>query len=391
MTNTSCSLVIIGGGAAAREAALGYREAGGTGDVVVLSDESALPYRRPPLSKGFLRGEVPLADMGQHSEEGEYEAKDVTVVTSTSVSRLDTSAKTVTTQGGDTYSYERCILATGASPVSLPVPGGDDERVLKLRSLSDATALKEAAEKAQHVVVVGSGFIGCEAATSLVAMGKTVTMVSDEELPQITRLGADVGRTIAGWLTGAGITLVGGAKVTGIADGTTVLLDGGDPVRGDLVLTAVGAAPLGGIADTSGLDTHDGRIVVDEHMATSAAGVFAAGDVVYARNATAGRHLSVEHWNDAVAMGTIAGTSAAGGETSWDSVPGFFSDIGAKHLNYAAWGDGHDTARFVDHGEGSFTVWYGQDGKTVGVLTCEADDDIDKGKELIAQGGPLPG
>lgn len=389
MTNTSCALVIIGGGPAARAAALAFREAGGAGAVVMLSDDTAAPYNRPPLSKDFLRGESEVGDLPLH-EDGEYDEKGITVALGTTVSALDTSARTVTTRDGDSYTYERCVIATGAAPVTLPVPGGDDDRVLKLRSMGEATALRGSAEKAQSVIVIGSGFIGCEAAASLAAMGKTVTQVSDEELPQLTRLGRDVGRAIAGWLTEAGVTLIGGAKVTGVEDGRKVLLEGRDPVEADLVLTAIGASPLAGIAIEAGLDETDGRVVVDEHLATSAPGVFAAGDVAYAHNATAGRHLAVEHWGEAEAMGAVAGTSAAGGDASWDGVPGFWSEIGEHTLKYAAWGDGWDAAHFVEHGEGAFTVWYGQGGTTVGVLASGAEDDYENGSELVAQRAALP-
>ncbi len=388
-TPTPYGLLVIGGGPAAKAAATAYRDAEGTGPVLMLSADDTAPYDRPPLSKDFLRGETEASALAL-AEADDYDNQDITVVLGTEVVALDTQARTVRTADGTSYSYTACVLATGSAPVTLPVPGGDHPQVLRLRSLADGTALRDAAAKASSVVIVGSGFIGCEAAASLAASGKTVTQVSDETVPQLHRLGEDVGRTLAGWLTEAGVTLVSGAKVTGIEDGTRVLLAGHDPVEADLVLTAVGAAPLGELADHAGLDVHDGRVVANEHLATSAAGVWVAGDVAYARNATAGRHLAVEHWDDADAMGTIAGTNAAGGDATWDTVPGFWSEIGERFLQYSAWGDGYDSARFVDNGEGSFTVWYGQQGKTVGVLTCSADADDEKGRELIRTGAPLP-
>lgn len=383
---TPHGLLVVGGGPAAHSAAIAYRDAGGTGSIVLLSDDTKAPYRRPPLSKGYLRGEVDLDDMGVGDDA--LAEKDVTVVLGATVVELDTIARTVRTEAGDTYAYAACVLATGVAPARLPVPGGDDERVHVLRSLADADAVRAAS--GTTAVVIGSGFVGCEAAVSLAMTGTTVTQVSDEALPQLGRLGADVGRAIAGWLTEAGITLVGGATVTAVQDGRTVQVEGRGPLEADLVLAAVGSTPRGQLADTAGLDVHGGRVVTDEHLATSAPGVWAAGDVAYARNATAGRHLAVEHWFDATTMGAIAGANAAGGTAVWDSVPGFFSGIGEHTINYAAWGDGWDSARFVDHGEGSFTAWYGQDGVTVGVLTHRADEDLERGKELVRTGAPLP-
>lgn len=388
-TPTTYGLLVIGGGPSAKAAATAYRDAEGTGPVLLLSADDTAPYDRPPLSKDFLRGETEASALAL-AEAADYDTQDITVVLGAEVVDLDTQARTVRTADGTSYSYSACVLATGSAPVTLPAPGGDHPQVLKLRSLADGVALRDAAAKATSVVIVGSGFIGCEAAASLAASGKTVTQVSDEAMPQLHRLGKDVARVLSDWLTEAGVTLVGGVRVIGIEDGTRVLLSGHDPVEADLILTAVGAAPLGELADHAGLDVHDGRVVVDEHLTTSAAGVWAAGDVAYARNATAGRHLAVEHWDDADAMGTIAGTNAAGGDATWDTVPGFWSEIGERFLQYSAWGDGYDSARFVDHGEGSFTVWYGQEGKTVGVLTCSADSDDEKGRELIRSGAPLP-
>jgi NADPH-dependent 2,4-dienoyl-CoA reductase/sulfur reductase-like enzyme len=158
----------------------------------------------------------------------------------------------------------------------------------------------------------------------------------------------------------------------------------------DLVLIAAGVKPRGEIAAAAGLATHHGRIVVDEHMRASADGVLAAGDVAWAGNAAAGRHLAVEHWGDALAMGEIAGRTAAGEDAQWDAAPGFWSTIGTRTLKYAAWGDGHDEARFVQRPAGGWSVWYGRDRVTVGVLAHDADADYERGRELVEHGAPLP-
>lgn len=131
------------------------------------------------------------------------------------------------------------------------------------------------------------------------------------------------------------------------------------------------------------------RIPVDAGMRTERAGVYAAGDLVRAHNAGAGRALAVEHWGEALNMGEIAGRNAAGEERVWDVAPGFWSTIGTRTLKYAAWGDGFDETRLVEHG-GGFTVWYGREGTTVGVLTHERDADYERGRELVEQGAPLP-
>jgi NADPH-dependent 2,4-dienoyl-CoA reductase/sulfur reductase-like enzyme len=162
-----------------------------------------------------------------------------------------------------------------------------------------------------------------------------------------------------------------------------VRLDGAASAEGDVILVAGGVVPEAGLAAEAGLVVRAGRVQVDSHMHSSDSSVLAAGDVALAFNAAARRHLAVEHWGEAVAMGQVAGQTAAGAQASWAEVPGFWSTIGDRTLKYAAWGDGFDQARLVDHGAGAFTVWYAQAGVTVGVLTHDADRDYERGRRLI--------
>jgi NADPH-dependent 2,4-dienoyl-CoA reductase/sulfur reductase-like enzyme len=239
-------------------------------------------------------------------------------------------------------------------------------------------------------VVVGSGFIGCEAAASLSMRGIAVTLVSDEDIPHATRLGEEAGRRIQGWLEEHRVQLELGHGVDAIECGVTVRTPTAALPDADLVLMASGVRPRGELAEAAGLATHAGRIVVDERMRASAHGVLAAGDVAWARNAAAGRHLGVEHWGDALAMGEIAGRTAAGEDATWDEAPGFWSTIGTRTLKYVAWGDGYDEARFAQRPAGGWSVWYGRDGVTVGVLAHDADEDYERGRELVESGAPLP-
>jgi 3-phenylpropionate/trans-cinnamate dioxygenase ferredoxin reductase component len=381
-------LVVVGGGPAALEAVRAYREAGAGGDVVLVSADEYLPYNRPPLSKDFLRGEseedaLPL-------EDGDfYRRHDIEVRLQTRAQALDTARRIVTLSEGEPLSYGWCILATGASPKPLPVPGAEDPGVRYLRSRRQARELRAAAAAARSAVVVGSGFIGCESAASLARRGLAVTLVSMEDSPQATRLGDAASQVLRAWLEDDGVSLRLGAKVEAIEDGRVRLADEAS-AEGELILVAGGVEPETGIAAEGGLALEDGRIKVDEHMHSSVAGVLAAGDVAFAFNGAAGRHLAVEHWGEALAMGQVAGQTAAGAEASWAEVPGFWSVIGDRTLKYAAWGDGFDDASLVDHGGGAFTVWYFQEGVTVGVLTHDADHDYEHGRRLIEQRQPTP-
>jgi NADPH-dependent 2,4-dienoyl-CoA reductase/sulfur reductase-like enzyme len=373
-TERRADLLVVGGGPAGVSAVRGYRGTGGAGPVVMVSTEDVLPYARPALSKEFLRGELEPGDLP--IEQPDF-YRDVEVLLDATVTALDPAARTATLADGSTVRYANCVLATGSDPRPLPVPGGDDPRVYLLRSLASAERLRTAATSAASAVLLGSGFIGCEAAVSLARLGLRVTLVSREPRPQQNRLGEAAGDRFARWLTEDGVRLVPGAAVRRIDDGRVHAVDG-EPLTADLVLSAGGITPRIGLAAQAELTVHDGRILVDERMRTSAPGVYAAGDIVLATNLAAGRRLAVEHWGDALRMGEVAGVCAAGGDERWEQVPGFWTQIGDRVVKYAAWGDGYDEARMVDHGPDSFTVWYHRDGAVVGALTRNADDDYER-------------
>ena len=378
-------LLVVGGGPAALACATAYRERGGVGSVVLLSEDNTLPYFRPALSKEYLRGEIDESDIALENSRT-YRERDIEVRLSATVISLDGNGRSVTLADGTFLTYGSCVLATGAVPATLPVPGADDPKIGYLRSLDSARELVAAASRISSAVVVGSGFIGCEAAASLSRLGVRVTVVSKEELPQQTRLGAAAGQRIAGWLAEEGVQLIGGVSVEAIEEARLVRLDEGEPVSADLVLVAAGIRPRSELAGSAGARVHEGRVVVDEWMRSSMTRLLAAGDVAYPYNTGAGRHLAVEHWGEALAMGTIAGATAAGADEQWARVPGFWSMIGDHVVKYAAWGDGYDEARMENHRDDGFTIWYLADGIVVGVLTHNADSNYERGRELVEQG-----
>ena len=383
------SLVIVGSGPAGLEAARAYREVGGEGEVILVSTDEDLPYNRPPLSKEFLRGESDESDL-PIEEEGFYKTNGITLRLGTEVRELHLDSHLLTLSDATELEYGRCILATGANPASLPAPGADDPGVFYLRSQRDARQLRQAATSAHSVVVVGSGFIGCEAAASLARRGLGVTLVTMENLPQGDRLGRVAGERLRGWLQEEGVILCLGVEVEEVQGGRVVRLSDGSTAEGDLILVAGGVYPEAGLAVDAGLAIAQHRVRVDAHMRSSDADVFAAGDVALAYNSVAGRHLVVEHWGDALAMGRVAGETAAGRDVRWSEVPGFWSTIGSRTLKYAAWGDGFDHDHLIDHGGGAFTIWFDRNDIAVGVLTHQADDDYDLGKDLIGRHQPLP-
>lgn len=375
-------LIVVGSGPAGVSAAAAFREHNADLAVQIVTDDPDHPYERPPLSKEYLRGQTD--DVVLHEPKW-FADRDIEVLHIGPIDRIDIAAKTVAA-GSKTMAYGSLVLACGSGPTALPVPGG--EFALQLRSLSDAARLRAAGSEADSAVVIGAGFIGCEAAASLAMRGVRTTLVAPDAAPQAKRLGSEAGARLRVMLDEAGVRYVGGVSVGSLEAGV-VHLDNGDAIDTDLILAATGVTPRSGVAADAGLEVDGGRIVVGPDMRTSVGDIYAAGDVALAFNAGAGRRLPVEHWQDADDQGAVAGGNAAGGSATWDAVPGFWSTIGKSTIKYHAWGDGYEHSRFVDHGDG-FTVWYESQGVAVGVLTHNRDDDYDRAEELIAAGRPAP-
>jgi 3-phenylpropionate/trans-cinnamate dioxygenase ferredoxin reductase component len=379
-------LLIIGGGPAGLAAARAYRERCHDGEVAIVADEHRMPYERPPLTKELLRGELGFDELAIEDEDWLTEQR-VRLISGRAVT-LDPGERTIDLSGGRRLSYVTCLLATGAEPTRLPIPGADHPRVRVVRTADHVRELLERLIDGARVTVIGSGFIGCEIAASLRMRGHPVELVSDEAAPNAARLGDEAAAIIREWLREDGVALALGTPVDRIepaGDAATVIA-GERRIDAGVVVMASGVTPRSELAVQAGLELDHGAIAVDASMRSARDGVLAAGDVCKALNVTAGRTLRVEHWGDALAQGEIAGATAAGADGGWDSVPGFWSTIGARTLKYAAWGDGYDETRLQRHHDGGFTAWYGAGGRIVGVLTHDADEDYERGRERIALG-----
>jgi 3-phenylpropionate/trans-cinnamate dioxygenase ferredoxin reductase subunit len=382
------ALLIVGGGPAGLSAARGYRAAGGAGRVAIVADEERVPYNRPPLTKDLLRGESQEAELPLE-EEAWFGDHAVELIGGRAVT-LEAAERTVTLSGGRELAFEQCVLATGAEPKRLPIPGADRPAVLVLRSLDHLRELQRRLGRSSRVAVIGSGFIGCEIASSLRRLGHPVSLISGETAPNAARLGEQAAGILRGWLDDDGVEVHLGAPLDRIErTGDQLRLSAGDrTVNAELVVMATGVSPRSELAAQAGLSLRGGAVPVSPAMRTLRPGLLAAGDVSFAENATAGRPLRVEHWGEALAQGEIAGQTAAGEGAQWSAVPGFWSTIGRRTLKYAAWGDGFDRTRVEHHPGGGFTVWYGQGDRAVGVLTHEADPDYERGRTAIAEGAP---
>lgn len=382
-------IVIVGGGPAAQAAAGAYREAGGAGTVTILAGEPDPPYERPPLTKDFLRGEsgreaLPLVDPDW------YAARRIDLRTGVEAAEIDRRGTDVWTARGEAVPFDRLLLATGADPTVPPVPGADSPAVQTVRRIRDAERLGELG-RGDAALVVGSGFIGCEAAASLAMRGAEVTMATLEPAPQVRRLGAEVAAAIAGWLEGLGVDVLTKVELDsiGAADerAARVHFAGGEERVADRVLLALGVERNDGLAAAVGLPVDDG-VQVGAAMEAADPRLLAAGDVAFAFNAAAGRRLRVEHWGEALNMGAVAGRTMAGQEAAWDVAPGFWSTIGTHTLKYVGWGDGWEESRFESGEEGAFACWYGRDGELVGVVSHLDDAAYERGRELIEERAP---
>ena len=296
----SQTFVIIGAGLTAGKAAEELREVGFDGQVIVYGSEHHLPYERPPLSKGYLLGNDPIDSAFVHTRDW-YETNDVDLRLGTQVTGIDVTSHAVRTRDA-TQSYDRLLLATGASPRRLAVADRGGAPVAYLRTIEDSDRLKAAFTAGRRIVIVGGGWIGLETAAAARLADASVTVLESLDLPLLRVLGPEVAASFASLHEEHGVDLRTAVKVTDIArdgDQAVVRLGDGESLPADLVVVGVGAAPNVELAEAAGLKTDNG-VVVDEYLRTSEPDVLAAGDVANAYHPVLDRHLRVEHWNNAI-------------------------------------------------------------------------------------------
>jgi 3-phenylpropionate/trans-cinnamate dioxygenase ferredoxin reductase subunit len=320
--------VIIGASMAGAKAAETLREEGFGGSIVLLGEELERPYERPPLSKGYLLGKDEKSSIYVH-EEGWYAENDVDLRLGVTATALDVGARQVVLADGGTVGYDRLLLATGAAPRRLSVPGADLEGVLYLRRVGDSERLAGALRGGGRVVVVGAGWIGLEVAAAAREFGCEVTVVEPEPGALHRHVGPELGAMFADLHREHGVTFRFGEAVTELrgAGGkiSAVVTSAGAVLDVELVVVGIGAVPATRLAADAGLDVANG-VIADAGLRTSAHEVFAAGDVANAFHPLYGKHVRVEHWANALNGGPAAARSMLGKGVSYDVVPYFFSD-----------------------------------------------------------------
>jgi NADPH-dependent 2,4-dienoyl-CoA reductase/sulfur reductase-like enzyme/nitrite reductase/ring-hydroxylating ferredoxin subunit len=314
------SVVIIGGGAAGNACAEMLRREGYRGPITIIEQDPDAPYDRPNLSKDYLAGNAPEEWLPLHPKEF-YAAQRIEIVSGLEATGIDTQSKSVQLSDGTSRDYGRLLIATGATPIRLDVPGGD--RISYLRTLRDCRAIIERLSAAKTAVVIGASFIGLEVAASLVARGLKVSVAAPETLPLERVLGAELGKLVMSVHEHQGVVFRLNRKVTGVEE-KAVILDDGSRVDADIVVAGIGVRPNLQLAESAGLVLDNG-LAVDEFLETSAKDVFAAGDVARWPDAYSDRRLRVEHWVVAERQGQVVARNMLGARDRFDDIPFFWS------------------------------------------------------------------
>ena len=332
------NIVIVGGGRAGGPAASALRAEGFRGPVVLLAGEQHHPYLRPPLSKEYLLGKagddaLPVAPEGWYGENG------VEVRLGARVTQLDPSARTVRLADGSLLRYSSLLLATGAQPRSIPLPGIDLDGATTFRTVEDSRALRaHLAAGGLNVVLIGSGWIGMELAAAASSYGNSVTVLGLADVPLRAAIGPELGSFFRSLHEANGVRFrlpASAAEIQGKSGRVTgVLTDAGDVLAADLVVMAVGAVPEVSLAASAGIGLRNG-VLTDASLRTDAPGVFAAGDVANALHPFTGEHHRSEHWSNALNGGKVAAKSILGQDAVLDTVPYFYTDQFDVSMEYS--------------------------------------------------------
>lgn len=387
---TNRTLAIIGASLAGAKAAEAARATGYDGRVVLIGDEAALPYERPPLSKAVLRGEADPDSTRVHPE-GFYEEHDIELVVG-HVTALDPDERRLALATGDEIAFDRAVLATGAEPRTLPIPGVELGGVHMLRTIDDSLDLRDAIRAATRVAVIGAGWIGSEVAASARQMGADVVLVDPGPVPLRRVMGEQVGELFrrlhadhgVALRLGSGVTELRGTKVV-----EEVVLDDGRVEPADVVVVGIGVVPRTGLAERAGLRVDDG-VVVDQNLESSVLGIFAAGDVANAWHPHYQRHLRVEHWANALNQGPAAGRSAAGAPEPYTRLPYFFSDqydLGLEYVGYAEPGDAVVIRGDMEARE-LIAFWH-RHGQVTAAMNVNVWDVVEDLKAIVGAGRPV--
>ncbi len=335
--------LLVGGGVASHYAADEIRKKDSRGTITIISEESYLPYDRPPLSKEFLRGDKGIAEISCEPEPF-YGGKGIDVILKTSVQKLNLQNKSALLSNNENISFEKALVATGGRPIKLKLPGADIPGVHYLRTIDDANVIAREAEPGKRCVIIGAGFIGIEVAATLTQKGALVTVLEAE--PRIWPRFTDetMSSYFQNYCTERGVTFNTSqiaTEIRGKSRPSSVMTKAGKEIPCDFVCIAVGIVPNVELAQQAGLEVDNG-VIVNEFMQTSNPNIYAVGDACNYPDPVFGRRRRVEHWGHAKYSGQVAGLNMAGVVTKYNMLSYVWSDIFDLHLEFAGDESAHD-------------------------------------------------
>ena len=380
--------IIIGASHGGGQAAISLRQSGWDGDILLIGEEPVLPYHRPPLSKDFLQGGKDLEALLIRPQES-YETANITTITEHQAVILDREHKVVHLKGDHVFNYDKLILAMGARPRPLPIPGADLEGVFCLRNADDVMQIKASLETTKKAVIIGGGYIGLETAASLKKLGVSATVL--EATPRILQrvtapLMSDFYRRVHGE---EGVEIIENCAANGIEqtkDGLRVKTSAG-AFDCELVIVGIGVIPNTELAERSGLEVSNG-IVVDDHMQTSDPDIYACGDMVWHYNKIYDRHIRLESVPNATDQAKIAAANIAGGDKTYNALPWFWSDQFDLKLQMAGLSDGYDdiVVRGDSLASRSFAAFYFAKERLIAVDAVNRPQEYMFGRKMIPLG-----
>ena len=372
------NIVILGGGMVAGYAAKQLVELGlPKGDLAILSADNFVPYERPPLSKGFLAGKD-SEDAIRINPDDFYKEQRIELRLACEIATVDVKKKRLILKGGDEFEFQKLVIATGARPRILNIPGSRLQNLFYLRTLSDSKTIRSAAEKTNHALVIGGGFIGMEVAAVLAQKGIEVTMVLNDDRVFKRLFSPEMSDFFESYYAAKRVRLIKSMSVTELRGDRVVksaVLKNEQTIPCDLVVAGIGVQPSIEVVANSGLDVGDG-ILVNEYLQTSHPDILAAGDVANYQDVLFGKRRRVEHWDNAVSQGQYCARSLRGDKTPFRHVPYFFSDV--FDLSYEYWGDSSGADQVVHRGDlssKSFSVWWVRQQRLVAAFTMNRPDE----------------
>lgn len=374
--------LIIGGGLAGDAATRGIRELDTEGSIGLISMEPDPPYMRPNLSKGLWKGR-PVEKIWRKTEER------ADLLLGRKVTQLNAKKKTVQDDKGDEYTYDKLLLATGGSPSHLPFGNGD---IIYFRNFQDYQHLRKLADKKEEFVVIGGSFIGSEIAAALTMVGKKVTLLVRNEAISDHIFPKDLAHFLNDYYREKGVNVLTGDSAASLQmEGDRVIIHTGSgrAIEADGVVAGVGIQPNLDLAKEAGLKVDDG-VVVNEHLQTSDPDMYAAGDMVNFYHAALEKRTRVEHENNSVEMGKLAGKNMAGASEAYTHIPMFYSDL--FDLGYEAVGEMSSKMKTVADWEEEFkkgVIYYLADGRVCGVLLWNVWKKLDEARALMNEKGPF--